>query len=107
MPLFGDREKAYEDVFAHGEETRFRALARRNRALGRWAAEQLELSGDAASAYVDKISNSTIVTSADEALLEIIYADFQAAHAAGSKEQIRRKMSELMALAITQAKSTT
>jgi hypothetical protein len=105
MPLFGNREKAFEQIFAQNEETRFRALARRNRALGRWAVEQLGLTGDEASTYVEEIGKTTATAMIDENLVDRIYADFQAKGAVGSKAQIRNKMSELMAVAIKQVQS--
>ena len=39
MTTFDDRENAFENKFAHDEELRFKAEARRNRLLGLWAAE--------------------------------------------------------------------
>lgn len=106
MPLFENREKAFEQMFAQNEAARFRALARRNRAMGRWAVEQLGLTGDEAKAYIDEIGRTTATAVVDENLVDRIYADFQAKSAVGSKGQIRTKMSELMAIAIQQVQST-
>ena len=39
MTNFEDREKGFERKFAHDEELKFRATARRNRLLGLWAAD--------------------------------------------------------------------
>ena len=38
MTTFDDRERAFENKYAHDEEMRFRAEARRDRLLGLWAA---------------------------------------------------------------------
>ena len=38
MASFEDREKGFERKFAHDEELKFKATARRNRLLGLWAA---------------------------------------------------------------------
>src|SRR5690606_12998347 len=51
MSGFDKREEGFEKKFAHDEELRFKAMARRNKLLGLWAAELLGLSGDAAAAY--------------------------------------------------------
>ena len=40
---FEDREKSYEAKWAHDEDLRFRTIARRNKLLGLWAAEQFGL----------------------------------------------------------------
>jgi hypothetical protein len=54
MTTFEDREKGYERKFAHDQELKFRATARRNKMLGLWAAEQLGLSGEEAQAYAER-----------------------------------------------------
>ena len=46
MSSFKDREKAFESKFAHDQELKFKATARRNKLLGQWAGEQMGLSGD-------------------------------------------------------------
>ena len=38
---FDKREEDFEKRFAHDEELRFKAIARRNKMLGLWAAEKL------------------------------------------------------------------
>ena len=45
MTTFDKREEGFEKKFAHDEELRFKANARRNKLLGLWAAEKLGLSG--------------------------------------------------------------
>ena len=50
MNTFDDRKKGFESKFAHDEELRFKATARRNKLLGLWAAEKQGLSGAAAEA---------------------------------------------------------
>ena len=43
MTTFDDREKAFENMFAHDQEMEFRIQARRNRLLGEWAAAKMGL----------------------------------------------------------------
>src|SRR5579872_3121445 len=45
MTTFDKREDAFEKQFVHDEELRFKAIARRDKLLGLWAAEKLGLSG--------------------------------------------------------------
>ena len=59
MTTFGKREEGFEKKFAHDEELRFKASARRNRLLGQWAAEKLGLTGDAATAEGPKVAISS------------------------------------------------
>src|ERR1700736_738187 len=52
MTTFDKREEAFERKFAHDEELKFRATARRNRLLGQWAAGLLGKSGADVDAHV-------------------------------------------------------
>ena len=52
MSAFKDREDAFENRFVADEAFRFRALARRNAALGAWGAELQGLQGAAAENFV-------------------------------------------------------
>jgi hypothetical protein len=107
MTLFDNREQGFEQMFAHDEEARFRALARRNRLLGRWAAAQLGLTGQEVDAYVDEIGRSLVARVVDENLVEKLLKDFEANGVDQTDEQIREKMSELMAAALAEVRSTT
>ncbi|MCF4164346.1 DUF1476 domain-containing protein [Zavarzinia compransoris] len=78
MANFSDREKGFEAKFAHDEEKRFRAVARRNKLLGLWAAEKLGLSGEAADAYAQEVIVADFVEAGDEDVVRKVLADFQA-----------------------------
>jgi hypothetical protein len=106
MTLFENRERAFEQMFVHDEEARFRALARRNKLLGQWAATQLGLTGGKADAYVKEISSSLVARVVDESLVDKLRADFEAGGVNQSDDQIREKMSELMAVAATHVRSS-
>lgn len=56
MTTFDKRQEGFERKFAHDEELRFKATARRNRLLGLWAAEKLGLSSSDAEAYAKEVS---------------------------------------------------
>ncbi len=99
MSGIGDREKAFENKFAHDEALRFKAEARRNKLLGLWAAEKLGKSGDEAAAYAKEVIRSDFSEPGDEDVFRKIRTDFDAAGVAESDHQIRRTMEELMAAA--------
>ena len=53
---FDKREEGFEKQFAHDEELRFKAMARRNKMLGLWAAEHARQKRDAdADAYAKDV----------------------------------------------------
>ena len=60
MSSFDKREEGFEKKFAMDEEQKFKAMARRNRLLGLWAAEQLGITGDAAAAYAKEVVASPV-----------------------------------------------
>ena len=45
MSTFDKRGESLENRYAHDEELRFKAMARRNKLLGLWAAEKLGKAG--------------------------------------------------------------
>lgn len=99
MTSMNDREKAFENKFAHDEDLKFRAMARRNKLLGLWAAEKLGKSGADADAYAKAVIRSDFEEPGDEDVFRKIRADFDAANIDQSDHQIRRTMDELMAQA--------
>ena len=105
MTTFDQRKEGFEKKFAHDEELRFRATARRNKLLGQWAAEKLGLSGEAAVQYAKDVVASDFEEAGDDDVLRKIVADFKAKNVDQSEHQIRRTMDELMGTAIDQVKA--
>jgi hypothetical protein len=106
MTTFDKREEGFEKKFAHDEELRFKASARRNKMLGLWAAEKLGLSGDEAAAYAKEVVMSDFEEAGDHDVFKKVRADFDAKNVAQSDHQIRRTMDELMEKAIADIKSS-
>ena len=55
MADMNDRKDAFESKFAHDEELKFKATARRNKLIGLWAAEKNGKSGADADAYAKEV----------------------------------------------------
>lgn len=106
MTTFDKREEGFEKKFAHDEELRFKANARRNRLLGHWAAELLGLSGDAAAAYAKEVVMADFEEAGDDDVFRKVRKDFDAKGVAQSDHQLRRTMDELMKAAIEQLKTS-
>jgi hypothetical protein len=102
MASFEDREKGFERKFAHDEELKFKATARRNRLLGLWAAELMGLSGDAAQAYAREVIKADLEEPGEEDVVRKIRRDFDAKGVGKSDHEIRRQMADLMGQAISQ-----
>lgn len=104
MTTFDKREEAFEKQFAHDEELRFKATARRNKTLGLWAAEKLGLSGAEADSYALSVVMSAFEDSSHD-VANKIRKDFDAKGVAQSDHQIAREMTELLAKAIEDIKA--
>jgi hypothetical protein len=104
MTTFDKREEGFEQQFAHDEELRFKATARRNKLLGHWAAEKLGLQGPEADSYALSLAMSEVDVGAHDVASKI-RKDFDAKGVAQSDHQIGRMMTELMAKAIDDIKA--
>ncbi|MFY9896196.1 MAG: DUF1476 domain-containing protein [Xanthobacteraceae bacterium] len=102
---FDKREEGFEKQFAHDEELRFKATARRNKMLGLWAAGKLGLSGAEAENYARSIVLAEFEQGGDRAVTAKIRKDLEAKGVVQSEHQISRTMTELMATAITDIKA--
>ncbi len=101
MTTFDDRKDSFEKKFAHDEELRFKATARRNKLLGLWAAEKLGKSGPDAEAYAKSVVMADFEEAGDEDVLRKVRSDLEGSGAV-SEAQIRTAMQELMARAISE-----
>jgi hypothetical protein len=104
MTTFDKREEGFEKKFAHDEELRFKATARRNKLLGLWAAQKLGLAGDAAEAYAKEVVTADFEEAGDDDVFRKIRKDFDAKNVQQSDHQIRRTMTDLMEEAVNQLK---
>src|SRR3954468_23525240 len=105
MSTFDKREEGFEKKFAHDEELRFKANARRNRLLGMWAAEKLGLSGEDALAYAKEVVMADFEEAGDDDVFRKVRKDLDAKGVAQSDHQIRRTMDELMEKAIAEIRA--
>ena len=102
MTTFEEREKGFERKFAHDEELKFKATARRNRLIGLWAADKMGLSGDEAQAYAREVIKADLAEPGDEDVFRKVRADFDAKGVQQSDHQIRRMIGEMMGEAVRQ-----
>jgi len=103
MTTFDRREESFEKKFAHDEDLKFRATARRNKRLAAWAADKLGKAD--ADAYFTEVMAADLTEAGDDDVVRKIVADFQAAGVQQSEHQIRRTMDELLATAVEEIKA--
>jgi hypothetical protein len=105
MTTFDKREEGFESKFAHDEELRFKALARRNKLLGLWAAGQLGKAGADAEAYAKEVVMADFEEAGDEDVFRKIAKDL--AEKGVTEQQIRTQMNELLGQAVAQIQAGT
>jgi hypothetical protein len=106
MTTFDKREEGFENQFAHDEELKFKATARRDMLVGLWAAEKLGLTGAEAEAYAKAVVVADIEAPGDHDIFGKIRKDFDAKGVSLSDHQIRRTIDELTARAVSQIKAS-
>jgi hypothetical protein len=107
MTTFDKREEAFERKYALDEEQKFKAEARRNKLLGLWVAEKLGKSGDAAAAYAKEVIAAEFEEAGDADVVRKVMGDLSAKGISVSEQEIRARMSELMAVAVAQVTAGT
>jgi hypothetical protein len=101
---FDKREEGFEKQFAHDEELKFKAMARRNKMLGLWAAGILGKSGADAEAYAKEVVLADFEEAGDNDVLRKVSKDLQPKGV--TEQQIRARMTELLTEAVAQIKKS-
>jgi hypothetical protein len=96
MSTFDERESAFENKFAHDEEMKFRAEARRNKLLGLWAAELMGKTGEDADTYAREVVKADFEEPGHEDVVRKVASDLGDM---ADADTIRAKMDELLKIA--------
>jgi hypothetical protein len=102
VTTFDDRENAFENKFAHDAEMQFRAIARRNKLTGLWAAGLLGLSDDAAANYAMSVVQADFEEAGDDDVIRKLVKDLEGKAKA---EEITAKLAEMLPVAKAQLMS--
>jgi hypothetical protein len=86
------KPSAFENSFAHEQEFKFKAQARRNKLIGLWAAATM--GHDNAAAYADEMMVADIVN--PDGVFTRLRSDFDAAGVAVLDDEIRTRMVSLL-----------
>jgi hypothetical protein len=101
---FQDRENTFEKQFAHDEDLRFKAVARRNKALALWVADMKALPAAEAEKYADDFVGAQVGHSDDD-VAAALKADLAQSDIDLSDHRLRKKMDEEMAEAAASVKA--
>jgi hypothetical protein len=94
MTTFDDRERAFENMFAHDEEMAFRVTARRNKLVGQWAALKMGLTPEETDSYAKGIVQADFEEGGDEDVVRKLLGDLTAAGIETSDEEIRKALAD-------------
>ena len=94
MTDFKDRERGEEAKYAFDEETAFKIAARRNRLLGEWAADLMNLTDEETDSYKKAVVQADFEEAGDEDVVRKLLGDLTAADCDVSEADIRAKLSE-------------
>ncbi|KUR74363.1 DUF1476 domain-containing protein [Novosphingobium sp. FSW06-99] len=92
MTSFEDRESAEEAKFAHDADVLFRIQARRNKLLGQWAAERMELDAAETESYARGVVQAEFEEAGDEDVIRKVLGDLLMAGIEVTEAEIRKAL---------------
>ncbi len=92
MTTFDDRERAFESKYARDQEMQFKVIARRNRLLGRWAAELMGLTEVEADTYARDVVRADFEEAGDEDVIRKLLGDLTSAGVDIDDARIREQL---------------
>ena len=102
MYAFEDRENAFENRFVNDETQRFKALARRNKALAQWAGDLKGMKGEAAAQFAVDFVGAQVGKSDDDVAAALRHS--LPADAKITDYGLRKRMDEAMTEALASVK---
>ncbi|GAA3733205.1 hypothetical protein GGR91_000124 [Sphingorhabdus rigui] len=96
MTTFDDREKAFENKFAHDADLLFKITARRNKLVGQWAAEKMGLTPEETTAYATSVVQADFEEAGDEDVIRKLLGDLTSAGIDVDDAMIRAALEDKM-----------
>ena len=96
MTTFDNREKAFENKFAHDADLLFKITARRNKLVGQWAAEKMGLTPEETTAYATSVVQADFEEAGDEDVIRKLLGDLTSAGIDVDDAMIRAALDDKM-----------
>ena len=100
MTTYDGREKAFENLFMHDQDLKFKAESRRNKMLAEWAAAKLGISGTAVEDYVKAVRKADLVEKGDDDVFRKVAKDLAVKGVKVADGDIRKQMNDFLAKAV-------
>lgn len=94
MSSFSERERAFENYFAHQQELYFQIIALRNKIFAHWVAEQIGLDETLKKPYTEEIVQLLLKESSDIHLLRKALTDLNLKGITMTLDDIDKKLNE-------------
>lgn len=105
MTAFDERRDAFEKKFAHDQDLRFKATARRNKLFGLWVAERLGKTGAEADEYAKSVVLADFEEAGDADVLRKVTKDLEAAGKPMDQSQLTPVLLDLMERAVQEVQA--
>jgi len=102
---FSDREKSFEAKQKLDSERQFKAECRRNKLVGLWAAEKMNMEDADAEAYAKTVVLSDLDEPGIEDVIRKVMGDFAKRDLSVSEDDLRSELDRQMSIAIDQVKA--
>jgi hypothetical protein len=96
MTTFDNREKAFENKFAHDADLLFKITARRNKLVGQWAAEKMGLTPEETTSYATSVVQADFEEAGDEDVIRKLLGDLTSAGIDVDDAMIRAALEDKM-----------
>ena len=96
MTTFDNREKAFENKFAHDADLLFKITARRNKLVGQWAAEKMGLTPEETTTYATSVVQADFEEAGDEDVIRKLLGDLTSAGIDVDDAMIRAALEDKM-----------
>ena len=99
MNKFDDREKLFENKFAHDQELQFKVNARRNKYLAEWVAKKIGKNENETSIYVKELIKADFEEPGDQDIIRKITKDFKENNLSLDPSELEKEMQSCLARA--------
>lgn len=102
MSTFDDRQKAFENKFAHDAQLKFKAQARAAKLMGVWAAEKMGKTGDGIMIYALEVVEADLKEPGTDDIIAKIKADLLAMSIEVDDKELQMQLAECLSTAAEQ-----
>ena len=100
MTTFDERQKGFEKKFAHDQDLKFKAEARRNKMLAEWAGARMGMSGPEIVEYVKAVRKADLAEKGDADVIRKVLKDLTDKGVKVTEADVAKQTIEFLAKAV-------